>query len=418
METRALSGISSILHINEKGGKFGGTEEYIASLANIVAPMGISSHLLYDGIHGSMASGIFHREIKGLGNRNGDSELGDRILRAVEEIDPDIVYVHNIFDGRAMKSLDKPGRNYLIIWYIHDHFPTCLTELRATREEVNIVCDRALSHACLSNIESGLCVKRHQDRTFSEKDLSARLELLASLRNADAIVVVSNYMKRVLSKNLPDIEDKIYVLPRQVRESQVESDRQNNKSPVIVFSGRITEEKGLHLAIEALGKLNIEREILFKIAGVVETENYWQRCLKLAENVERKNLAIKIEYQGHLSYQEVDALYAEADLVVVPSIWGEPLGAVAAEAMRNGAAVVASNVGGIDTWVIPEETGLLVEPDVDSLAEAIARLLSDSDLRDRLATTGQTLIKTKFTAKEHIKVFSEVIRDCHSVSPS
>ncbi|MBO1350544.1 MAG: glycosyltransferase family 4 protein [Hormoscilla sp. GUM202] len=417
-ETIAGLGVRSILHINEKGGKFGGTEEYIISLAQLLMPMGTTSHLLYDGVHGTMPtvpekSEISHTFIPGLGNRDGDAEVPDRVLDAVREINPDLVYVHNIFDGRVIQALNQPDRKYLILWYIHDHFPTCLTELRARRNQADIVCYQPLSQACLDNIAAGDCVKRHAQRNFADGDLKARISLLKSLGGVDAIVVVSEFMKEILIANLPDISEKTYVLPRQVRPSNKRIQRSTAAVPAIAWAGRITWEKGLHLAIEALCYLQVKEKIVFKIAGVVENESYWSDCLKLVYQVESKNPWRSIQYLGHLSYEEVDRLYGEADIVVVPSIWGEPLGAVAAEALRNGAAVVASAVGGIDTWVIPGKTGILVKPnDAAALSEAIALLLDDRELRSNLANAGRELINSKFTGEEHLKALAEVIQNC------
>ncbi|MGK7903980.1 MAG: glycosyltransferase family 4 protein [Hormoscilla sp.] len=385
--------------------------------------MGITSHLLYDDVHGTIPEGISHTCVPGLSNRDGDAEVGERVLDAVRQINPDLVYVHNIFDVRVIQalslslslslSLNQPDRKYPILWYVHDHFPTCLTELRTRPNQPDIVCYQPLSQACLDNIAAGDCVKRHAERSFADGDLKARISLLKSLGWVDAIVVVSEFMKEVLIANKPDISEKTYVLPRQVRPSLKFIQRSTAAAPAIAWAGRILWEKGLHLAIEALCKLQVKEKIVFKIAGVVEDESYWSDCLKLAAQVESRNPWISIQYLGYLSYEEVDRLFAEADIVLVPSIWAEPLGAVAAEALRNGAAVVASAVGGIDTWVIPEKTGILVQPNnAAALSEAIALLLDDEELRSNLANAGRELTNSKFSGEEHLKALAEVIQNC------
>ncbi|HEY7030765.1 MAG TPA: glycosyltransferase family 4 protein [Thermomicrobiales bacterium] len=70
---------------------------------------------------------------------------------------------------------------------------------------------------------------------------------------------------------------------------------------------------------------------------------------------------------------------------IVPSIWPEPFGIVLIEAMASGRPVVASRIGGIPDVVDDEQTGLLVPPaDPRALRDAIARLLSDCELRRRM----------------------------------
>ena len=127
------------------------------------------------------------------------------------------------------------------------------------------------------------------------------------------------------------------------------------------------------------------------------------------------DLFLKICYVGHLNYNEVELLYTEADLVVVPSIWGEPLGVVAAEALINNAAVIALNVGGINTWIEHNETGFLIEPgNISAFSEGIKQLLSNKELRNKLTRSGKQLIASKFTGKEHIKALLKVICKDHS----
>lgn len=79
------------------------------------------------------------------------------------------------------------------------------------------------------------------------------------------------------------------------------------------------------------------------------------------------------------------------------------------EAMLAGVPVVASDVGGVAEAVHHERTGLLVRPgDVDELAAALQRLVDDADLRRRLATDGQALVKERFTAPTMARRWEEL----------
>lgn len=81
---------------------------------------------------------------------------------------------------------------------------------------------------------------------------------------------------------------------------------------------------------------------------------------------------------GVLAHAELFALYAAADVVVVPSVWPEPLSRVLLEAMALGRPVVATAVGGTPEAVEHGVTGLLVPPgDAPALAKALAELLLD-----------------------------------------
>jgi glycosyltransferase involved in cell wall biosynthesis len=94
--------------------------------------------------------------------------------------------------------------------------------------------------------------------------------------------------------------------------------------------------------------------------------------------------------------KDVPELLACCDLSVLPSE-AEALPNSVLEAMAAGLPVVATSVGGIPEIIQDEENGLLVPPqNSHALAEAVIRLLEDSDLAKRLATAGQERMRTQF----------------------
>jgi glycosyltransferase involved in cell wall biosynthesis len=102
-------------------------------------------------------------------------------------------------------------------------------------------------------------------------------------------------------------------------------------------------------------------------------------------------------------------LYNRASVVVCPSL-EEGWGLVGSEAMICGAAVAATDIGGHREYAHHQETALLCPPgDAPALAEMIVRLLSDSELRVRLATRAQAEIR-QFTWERAVRRFEEVVR--------
>jgi len=88
---------------------------------------------------------------------------------------------------------------------------------------------------------------------------------------------------------------------------------------------------------------------------------------------------------GWISHLQLPDLYRDAAVVVVPSVWEEPFGLVAAEAMACGIPVIASNRGGLAHIVKDGETGLLFKAgDAHALAEKLQLVLQDEHLRQRL----------------------------------
>jgi glycosyltransferase involved in cell wall biosynthesis len=99
----------------------------------------------------------------------------------------------------------------------------------------------------------------------------------------------------------------------------------------------------------------------------------------------------------------VDELLRGARGLVFPSLWHEPAGLVAFEAMTSGRAVIGSRVGGMAEMIDDGVNGLLVAPgDVAGLAGAIDRLAADWPLAKRLGESGRTAAAERFTMDAHL----------------
>ena len=96
--------------------------------------------------------------------------------------------------------------------------------------------------------------------------------------------------------------------------------------------------------------------------------------------------------------RDVERVISASHFLVAPSLEGEGLPGVFREAMACGRPVVASRVAGAPEIVAPGETGLLVPPgDAQALAEAVARLLEDGDLRRFMGERGRRLVEERFS---------------------
>ncbi|MPY96010.1 MAG: glycosyltransferase [Acidimicrobiia bacterium] len=408
----------SLLHVNEKGGRFGGTEEYLAVLGAELGRRQVTSHLVC-GSHGSDLpdDGLASTHLlDGLARREGAPGTAEALAGLVRRLGPEVVYLHNVFDARLVEALDELRPRPVLLWYVHDHYVTCLTELRLRREGA---CTSLLGQACLGAVAAGECVRRHEERDFGLAELAAREALLGAAGRADAVVVVSRYMRDLLQAHLAASADRVHLLPRPIRLGPsaarpgargVGARGGSGRGRVVAFAGRITPEKGLDVVLEALGSMVGTGPVELRIAGVVEHEAHWERCCALARAAQAANHDLQVRYLGHLSYAEADDLFALADVVVVPSRWPEPLGAVVGEALARGAAVAASRVGGLDTFVEHEQSGLLVEPgDVAAWAAALHRLLTDRPLARRLAEQGAQLA-ARHSIEAHVDALDDLVR--------
>lgn len=105
---------------------------------------------------------------------------------------------------------------------------------------------------------------------------------------------------------------------------------------------------------------------------------------------------------GWKTREALAVLYQAASICVVPSLWEEPFGLVALEAMACGRPVCAARTGGLAEIVVDEETGLLFERgDAADLARCLERLLADPALAARMGAAGRRRAASEY-AWEHV----------------
>jgi glycosyltransferase involved in cell wall biosynthesis len=158
----------------------------------------------------------------------------------------------------------------------------------------------------------------------------------------------------------------------------------------VAFAGRLGEGKGAFDLVEAVARLAERHPSLqVEFAGDGELAAVGDRARALG-------VADRVALRGWLAPAQRDAMLARASLFVLPSrAEGLPLALL--EAMASGCAVVAASVGGIPDVVDHGYNGLLVPPgDVDALARAIDRLVSNPALAGEMGRAARATIAARF----------------------
>nr|WP_238718135.1 glycosyltransferase family 1 protein [Petrachloros mirabilis] len=230
----------------------------------------------------------------------------------------------------------------------------------------------------------------------------------ACLDIADRVVATSpqekNDMKRLVSE-----QGRIEIIPcgtdverfgqfsRAAARAHLGIDPQRQ---VIFYVGRFDPRKGIEILVRAVAHAQARKtgNLILVIGGGSRpgrTDGLERE--RIESLVNDLGLADLTQFPGRISEADLPAYYAAADVSVVPSYY-EPFGLVAIEAMASGTPVIASDVGGLQYTVIPEQTGLLVPPRaVESLAAAIDRVLTDEGWRLQLGQAAQARVRTYFS---------------------
>jgi D-inositol-3-phosphate glycosyltransferase len=181
----------------------------------------------------------------------------------------------------------------------------------------------------------------------------------------------------------------------------------------ILMVGRLVERKGIADAIEALAQVP-GAELVIAGGPPQEELNCDPEACRLRAVAESAGVADRVRLLGRVPRTELPALFHAVDAVAcVP--WYEPFGMVPLEAMASGLPVIASAVGGLLDTVVDGVTGIHVPPRAPApLAEAMRRVLDDTDLCRRFGVAGRRRVQTAYgwhqVARSTLSVYREVQR--------
>jgi glycosyltransferase involved in cell wall biosynthesis len=177
-----------------------------------------------------------------------------------------------------------------------------------------------------------------------------------------------------------------------------------DRPPRLLYLGWLEKEKGLGELLEACRLLAPAYEFRLSIAG----EGLYSSAAR--EMVRSNGLSERVVFAGWLDEPAVREALASHDILVLPS-WSEGLPNVMIEAMSAGLAVVTTRVGSIPDYVTHEEHALLVEPrNGRALAGAMARVIADPELRDRIAMAGREMAAGRFHVENAVDLMYEEFR--------
>lgn len=177
------------------------------------------------------------------------------------------------------------------------------------------------------------------------------------------------------------------------------------REPKLLYVGRLADEKGADLAIEAFALL-AQRMPAARLTVAGEGP--------LRADLERRAIALgvraAVDFAGWIVPDRVMRLINEHAAVIMPSRQDSfPLVALEAGAMER--PVVASRVGGFPEIVVHGQTGALVEVgDVAGLADACARLLSDPEAAREIGRAARRRVLERFSWSRHVDTYDALYR--------
>jgi glycosyltransferase involved in cell wall biosynthesis len=321
---------------------------------------------------------------------------------------PDAVLVQGLDNADTEAALlGRPGS----VFVAHNYAGVCISGTRAWTRPIPRPCHRRFGPGCLGHYFPHGCGGRSPLTMLRRYRREMRRQ--AALADAPAIVTLSSHMRRVLIEHGMDAQ-RIFHVPfgpavRAAEGSRM--DRSSSRTVTLSAAARLEPLKGLHLLLEALDPL--QKMIAAPVRLVVVGDGSARKALeRQAAAVHASNPEITIAFTGWSDAAERDRVFAVSDLIVMPSVWPEPLGLSGMEAGRLGVPVVGFDVGGISDWLHDRVNGRLASGDPPTsagLAAAMADVLGDPADHHRLSR-GALAANRDATPRAHARALIEVAR--------
>ena len=297
-----------------------------------------------------------------------DPGLSAQMRRVVQQVRPEIVHAH----GWELYSFlpIKHWSGAKLVVTMHDYGLTCATKAFLQKGQL------------CSGPEYGKCLDCAREQYGSVKafGITSALRVSASkLSGVDRFLAVSSAVRDAALEST-DLE--IEVVPTFIPDSSVR-DGMTIERPAylppednyLLFVGRQSVHKGLDILLRAYEGLEALAPLVLMVAD---------------QGVQRREFPAHITVARNVPHAQVMAGWQYCAIGIVPSIWPEPFGQVAVEAMACSKPVVASASGGLRDAIEDAVTGLLVPPgDVDALRGALRSLLLDPERRRCMGVAGR-----------------------------
>jgi len=332
----------------------------------------------------------------------------------------------------GVHHLRIPGANRREAYY-----GAAFAALARLRPEVAVVYNRPRMLPYLARASPGTATVLSLHNEMFEPDKISPVEARQCLETAAATVTVSRYLAEGIARVFPEYRDRLVpihagvdlrrFLPRWDPVAREERKRLRRElrltgRKVILYVGRLTDKKGAHVLLEALGRLSLqEPDAVLLVVGSKwfgaddPRDDYVRRLRRYAQ----KHLPGRVRFTGWVPFDRVHQYYWAADVFCCSSQWQEPLARVHYEAMATGLPIVTTRRGGNPEVVDGLGNGLVVDRyrDPVALAAALGEILADKEKARAMGRQGRRVAEERFSWDRVARDLGEVLARAAAGAP-
>jgi len=423
-----------------------GTEVYVFSLAKELEKFGVickviipnfncekNDYYTFDGIEVvkyAEPSRIDKLLISGKKKPEGIAEF----IKIIENEKPNLIHFHELLGSNNislhhLKAVKEKGYKTLVTFHLSGY--SCFTgnllykEKEPCNGEIDIQkCSKCYLHtkklnphteqflATLNNILFYLNIKTMDTKSSFTTALSInflikefQVKLNKIVEYSDGIISLTNWYSSVLKLNKVPSEKINYIpqaLPKQ-KDILVEGSTKKGNELKVVFVGRISPIKGIHLLIEAMKDLP-HKLISLDIFGEPQDIKYFENCINLTKSMSN------IRWRGVVESEMVVHELKNYDLLCLPSTTCEMAPLVIQEAFAAGLPVLASNVQGNAEQIVSGVNGWLFNYNDSSSLEAILQdIIEFPEELEVIKKNISMPLPFEEVAKEHNRLYNKIL---------
>lgn len=243
------------------------------------------------------------------------------------------------------------------------------------------------------------------------------------IKSTKKIICVSNFIANSIANLMNMPSDKFIVLrncidvKRFSNELNFDEKRKlkekygiKDNEKILLFTGRITPEKGVKELVESLKNVSNQN---YKLLILGSALNELKTKTKYQEEIENivQTISSKVIFTGFIKYEEINKFYSIADIAVLPSIWDDPAPLTVIESLVSGLPIITTNSGGIPEYAT-NGSAIIIERNkdlVENLSKNINLLLNDEAKLKEMSNSSKKVSKD-LTLNNYYNNFIDIMK--------
>lgn len=300
--------------------------------------------------------------------------------------------IHNVFPTMSPVVYEEAFKMGIpVVQYLHNYRLSCVNGMFLNHGEP---CQRCINGSFLAAAQTACWHDSHLQSAVMGLILNKTRNLGVFQKVAQWIAISQAQKDIHVRMGVP--EDKINVIHHFIEPNVATPSFAKAKD--VLFVGRLSKEKGVHILLEAWGKIKASSALLRIVGDGPE-------LLPLQAQVMRENIT-GVVFEGFKQSSEMSEIWEETLFSVVPSIWEETFGLTVLEAWNQGRPVLASRIGSLPELINDGSTGWLAKPaSADAWAHQLDHALSNRDNIQKMGQEGYRQLSQRFSkASWHRKI--------------